>query len=261
MSWLKLDDTFDTHPKMLALGTARRRWIWTRILLYTCRHESARIPAQIRDAIPEATPKYLADCATIGLVDTDPAGEMIVHDWDIYNGATLADRIAAHLAKHPTATGNEVHKAVGGKRTTVLAIVATMRPEPVPNRFLPGSQLVPETGANGSRSVPEVVPLAGARGPGPSPALESPYLQALPNYEGGRENHEQEGGHWPKLIAATRSVGNPEAITKLERTVRAHHSTERDLVCATEAASGPGVRDPLGVALSELVKRAQERGA
>jgi hypothetical protein len=65
---------------------------------------------------------------------------------------------------------------------------------------------------------------------------------------------------WKRLTTAARARTS-DAVGKLERTVRTRKSTTADVVCAIEAATGPGVRDPLAVALSELVKRAEARAA
>lgn len=168
MSWLRLDDTFDTHAKILGLGTDGRRWTWQRILLYTCRHRSAIIPAGIREVVAKATPSFLADCHNLGLIDLDVDGTMKVHDWRIYNSESVAEKVAAFLAQKPDATANQVHKAIGGKREVVLAVVAQMAAA--------GTPVVPEQYQNGTAAVPDQstppVPLAGARAPVPDPSLE-----------------------------------------------------------------------------------------
>lgn len=127
MSWLRLDDGFDTHRKILALGSDQRRWTWQRVLLYTCRHRSDEVPDAIRDAIPKATPAFIRDCIRLGLVDLGDDGVKRVHDWSIYNGGTLEERIAAFLTQNPDASANEVQRAVGGKRELVLALVSALK--------------------------------------------------------------------------------------------------------------------------------------
>lgn len=93
MAWLRIDDGFDSHPKILALGSDQRRWTWSRILVYTCRYRSATIPANITDSIPRATPQFLRECIEIGLVDSTDGGTLEVHDWDDYQaGGTTAER-------------------------------------------------------------------------------------------------------------------------------------------------------------------------
>jgi hypothetical protein len=84
MAWLRIDDAFDAHPKILALGTDQRRFTWIRILVYTCRYRSDQIPPNITHTIPKATAKFLSDCIEIGLIDVTEDGLNVVHDWDDY---------------------------------------------------------------------------------------------------------------------------------------------------------------------------------
>lgn len=86
----------------------------------------------------------------------------------------------------------------------------------------------------------------------PGPARGVSDLSALPREAGHDENL------WKRLCVAA-GARTPQDIVKLERAVRSRGSTAREIVCAIEAATGPGVRDPLAVALSELVKRHAER--
>lgn len=81
-------------------------------------------------------------------------------------------------------------------------------------------------------------------------------LKALPHYA-QQEGHEEK--LWRRLCIAAGVGTKPAGIKKLENTVKAHQSTEREIVMAIEAATGPGVNDALAVALSELKKRAIER--
>jgi hypothetical protein len=127
MPWLRVDDGFTDHPKIVALGTPGRRWTWLRILSYTARYRSAVIPAGIRQIVPEATAKYLGEAVDIGLIDRAADGTLTVHDWLIYNGATIADKVAHYLAGNPEASANEVCRALGGTREIVLSEVAKQR--------------------------------------------------------------------------------------------------------------------------------------
>jgi hypothetical protein len=83
MAWLRIDDGYDHHPKILALGSDQRRYTWTRILIYTCRYRSPIIPHNIADSVPRATRQFLRECVELGLVDITDAG-CEVHDWDQY---------------------------------------------------------------------------------------------------------------------------------------------------------------------------------
>lgn len=140
MSFLRLDDTFDTHPKLLLLKTDERRWTWQRILLYSCRHRSDLVPEDIREAVPRASRKFLLEAVEIGLLDVDDHGKLRIHDWKIYNADTIEDRVNAYLASKPGASANEVQRAVGGNRAVVLGLLNQYRngsepvPPPVPKR-------------------------------------------------------------------------------------------------------------------------------
>lgn len=149
MSWLRVDDVFDSHPKVLALGDGvkgdARRWTWQRILLYTTRHGSAVVPANISEAIPRANKKFVLDCIAVGLIDVESDGTLLVHDWPIYADVPVREKVAYYLSKYPEASANEVYRAIGGKRELVLAEVNAYRttgsppvPDPVPGA-VPGN--------------------------------------------------------------------------------------------------------------------------
>lgn len=108
MAWLRLDDTFDTHPKLLALGTDERRWTWQRVLLYTCRHRTDIMPKNIRDVVPKATPAFVRDCIEIGLLEKDEHGALHVHDWHEYNGSDskllVRDRVRRYRERNAEVT-------------------------------------------------------------------------------------------------------------------------------------------------------------
>lgn len=145
MGRLWLDDEFATHPKLLALGTRDKRWTWLEVLVYTCKHASPVVPDGIRDVVAKATPSFLEACMTVGLIDLDDDGTMVVHDWHEYQG-TVDERVAAYLNRHPDASANEVQQAIAGKREAVLAAVKRFR-----EQFPTGSQ-------GGTREPPKLVP-------------------------------------------------------------------------------------------------------
>jgi predicted DNA-binding transcriptional regulator AlpA len=126
MTWLRLDDGFAEHPKVLALGNAQARWAWVEVLTYCARRKTGgRIPSGIEDVLKRATPAFLKRCEQVGLVENNGNG-LVVHDWDVYNGA-LGERVAEYLEKHPDATANEVVKALGANRKTVLRLINALR--------------------------------------------------------------------------------------------------------------------------------------
>lgn len=101
MSWLRLDDGFVDHPKVIALGTPPTRWAWLEVLMYCARHRtSGRIPEGIGDVVRRATPALLSRARDVGLIDVDEQGAMRVHDWNTYNvDPTNAERQARYRSR------------------------------------------------------------------------------------------------------------------------------------------------------------------
>ena len=128
MSWLKIDDAFVHHEKVLALPRTDR-WTWLEVLSYCARNRAAkgRVSVAIRDVVPRATPKFLARCSEVGLLDQNGDGVYHVHDWIIYNGKDPAEKVTAYLADRPDASANDVARDIGGHRQTVLAEVERQR--------------------------------------------------------------------------------------------------------------------------------------
>lgn len=112
MAWLRIDDGFTSHPKILALGTPSRRWTWLALLAYTARYRSSLVPAKTSDVVPGATPAFLRDCVDIGLIDIDDEGTMSIHDWHVYNpkDPDAADRMARVRARAPQPRGGRWEK-------------------------------------------------------------------------------------------------------------------------------------------------------
>lgn len=132
MAWLRVDDGFDSHPKILALGSDQRRWTWTRILVYTCRYRSPIIPTNVTELVPRATPAFLRECVDLGLIDVTDEGTYEVHDWDNYNGSDPAiqvrERVRKHRAKRNKSVTDAVTEALPDRYSRVGA-----RARPVPS--------------------------------------------------------------------------------------------------------------------------------
>jgi len=85
MSWLRLDERFSSHPKLLAF-TRGERWSWLEVLCYCATHNTdGRIPKTIGNHLKNATPALLNKAHGAGLVDLDEHGIYHVHDWAHYN--------------------------------------------------------------------------------------------------------------------------------------------------------------------------------
>ena len=128
MSWLRVDDGLAEHRKLLSLKRSDR-WTWMEILCYVARQNNGgHIPENIHGVLRYAKPEFLERCHQLGLLDIEPGtGLYVVHDWAIYNGGTVEARVAAYLDTNPTASANDVAKAVGGQRDLVLQAVRAYR--------------------------------------------------------------------------------------------------------------------------------------
>jgi hypothetical protein len=126
MSWLRIDDGFSRHPKVTAL-THKERWTWMEILCYAARYQTGGwLPENIREFVPGATPKLVARCLELALLD-DEAGELRVHHWEEYapKDPTGAERQAAWRKR----------KRDGDVTETVTAgVTANVTPEPSTSR-------------------------------------------------------------------------------------------------------------------------------
>jgi hypothetical protein len=159
MSWLRIDDGFAQHPKIVQL-TPKDRWTWLELLCYCARYRTGgRVPAGIAEVVRGTTPAFLARCERLRLLEAAAGGDFLVHDWQIYNGETIAEKVAAYLWKTPDATANEVHKSIGGKRETVLAEVARLRKTGgSPPGSPPGTSSGTQTGSPRARARTRPVP-------------------------------------------------------------------------------------------------------
>lgn len=127
MSWLRIDDIFPQHPKFSGWAVADK-WAWLEVMVYCARYRTGgRIPEDL-GLMPRSTTKRLLEKAErSGFIDRADDGGMVIHDWPIYNAATVTEKVAYYLAKHPGASANEVYKAIGGTRELVLAEVKRLQ--------------------------------------------------------------------------------------------------------------------------------------
>lgn len=228
MSWTRLDDGYDEHAKLLALGRGNtgdaRRWTWTRVLLYTNRNETAEVPWHIDEIIPKATSSFLTDCVNIGLLD-DEDGRLVVHDWPLYADVPIADKVAYVLTQNPDATANEIVRACGGRRGIVLSEVTRQRGTEEPSEMVPDStqvvpEVVPGNHQSGTRSgtharapdptrTKDLETEGSQRDPKPGLTEARPPARTDPNGEGpGSRSHIQN-----QINDALRSAPSPAAKT------------------------------------------------
>jgi hypothetical protein len=116
MAWLRVDDGFTEHPKLIALGGTRDRWTWLELLVYCARRKTrGRVPERIGDVLQRVTPSFLSRCESVGLLDQNGTG-YVVHDWATYNpeDPTKAERQARWRAKNKESVDGDVDGLVDG---------------------------------------------------------------------------------------------------------------------------------------------------
>lgn len=171
MSWLRIDDNFQQHPKFAGWKPADK-WAFFELMGYCAKYKTrGRIPDDLGILPRTVTRRVIKMAQSSGWVDTAEDGSLWIHDWLVYNGQTAAEKVAAYLAANPEASANDVYRAVGGKREVVLAEVAKLVPTPVPGNHLETSQGGSSTGsrARAARTRPlssKTLPSAGTPGTG-----------------------------------------------------------------------------------------------
>lgn len=119
MSWLRLDDRFAEHGKLMKLAR-KDRWTWIELLCYCSRHQNGNIPKRIREILHHVTPVFLDQCIAAGLVERDEQGGLAVHDWAKYNPAdpTGAERASRyrHGKRHGAVTDESREPSRGASR-------------------------------------------------------------------------------------------------------------------------------------------------
>lgn len=213
MSWLRIDDGFTEHHKIVALKRGDR-WTWVELLTYCARqNDGGRVPNGISDVLRWITPTFLARCLQLGLLEVDDGGYR-VHDWDDYNTPRITTtevvgRVREVLARHPHASGNDIARMVGGRRRDVLAAVAELRPTtPILTKSVPGNQL-------GTSTEPVPVPVPGTtREPVRAPAAPKDLELKAKSFAGGvatgkdsREGRQAESAEPPIQESEIKTLG------------------------------------------------------
>lgn len=139
MAWLRIDDGFDHHPKILALGSDQRRWTWIRVLIYTCRYRNPTIPRNITDSVPRATPQFLSECVELGLVDVTDEGTQVVHDWADYQAGDPKKAARQRRWRNGSVDGDVDADVDGNVDGDVDASRVGARARPVPNPYVENS--------------------------------------------------------------------------------------------------------------------------
>lgn len=107
MAWLRIDDGFADHPKILGL-TDRELRVWVGVLCYCARHRTdGKIPESAQKTLGIST-RIRSKLVEKALVE-EHDHELQVHDWNVYNlDPTNADRQARFRAKRNVTRNGEV---------------------------------------------------------------------------------------------------------------------------------------------------------
>ncbi len=142
MTWLRIDDRFAEHEKVLGLSRSDR-WTWVELLCYCARQSSDTVPPKVADLIKHVTPAFLARCASVGLLDRDEDGFLHVHDWAVYNNRdlTAAARQQRYRNAQNTVTRNGRVTAAGRNESDAPRAATRARPDPTPTPTTKGSDV------------------------------------------------------------------------------------------------------------------------
>lgn len=130
MTWLRLDDNFADHPKLVEL-TEVERWRWMTVLLYCARQQTGGIvtPAAARalGIRPQLARKFLK----VGLLDETENGEAMVHNFRRYNPVdpSSASRKRAYRERQRNAKGTEQERQRNSQRDAPYARDTDPTPE------------------------------------------------------------------------------------------------------------------------------------
>jgi hypothetical protein len=159
VTWLRLDDAFRQHPKILPL-TPAQRWAWVDAMLWAAAYsEDTGLLPDVADKAVPGLRKLRPVFRDLGLIDVTDTGDEI-HDWLLYTGASIEAKVAWCLDRNPDASANEIVRKVGGNRKHVLDAVAKARETRIPPS--PG-------GSNSAESVPGVPAVTGGSESATSP--------------------------------------------------------------------------------------------
>jgi hypothetical protein len=147
VSWVRLDDGFTNHPKIVQLSDSEFR-TWIRLLCYCARVEDPTVDAATKREVAGLSTKRIARFVELGLLDSSGDGNEI-HDWVKYRkkDETNAERQARWRARKRAVTNGVTDIVTEG--VTSLARDQARRPVPVPEIQNPGLSLAMEREAIG----------------------------------------------------------------------------------------------------------------
>ena len=134
MAWLRLDDGFPEHRKVLALPR-KDRWTWLETLAYVARQNNGgHVPNGVTGIIRSVTKSFLCSAVSVGLLDINSDG-YVVHDWDVYNPKDPTN--SERQRRYRNANRNAEITATVTAGVTPPARARARGPSPTPNNPSP----------------------------------------------------------------------------------------------------------------------------
>ena len=131
MTWLRIDDGFTEHRKVLKLRRSER-WTWLEILTYCARQNNGgRIPKAISDVLRHVTNDFLERCVKAGLLDHHEDGYQ-VHDWLEYNPRDPTGALRQQRYRNATRNGQVTGNVTDENVTNVTPRARTRARVPSP---------------------------------------------------------------------------------------------------------------------------------
>lgn len=106
MSWVRLEDSFTSHPKIMELSDADFR-VWIRLLCHCAKVKDPSVDTKTRKEVGGLTAGRVKRFESLGLLDRERNSHE-VHDWTHYapKDASSAERVRAFRARR-SVTSND----------------------------------------------------------------------------------------------------------------------------------------------------------
>jgi hypothetical protein len=190
MSWLRIDDKFSRHPKVLKLSRSQR-WTWLEVLCYCAEYQTGgKVPESVKKGVPTATVSVLNRFVSVGLLDIDEDAVLHVHDWKDYNGADAKilalERKRRQRVTQMSRTERDIHR----DKNVTRAQARAPAPSPTPTPSTRGSSDVDVRAGLSGSSARESLPFSQALKPIEQDNRFDPVLallDRLPDADAGTE--------------------------------------------------------------------------
>lgn len=166
MTWLRIDDGFAEHGKVLEL-VRKDRWTWMELLCYCARQSSGRVPVGITGLLQHVTPEFLHRCVAAGLLDRDEHGGLEVHDWAVYNPKDPTGAVRQSRFRNAKRNGESNGENRYDRNASRVGARARSRPDPpTPIEEGKGREVSEETDAAAHATPNGAAPLIDCPRPG-----------------------------------------------------------------------------------------------